>query len=151
MNIRFLRHAQSIYNESKLDFPDCPLSDTGIKQAKELSGNYDLVIVSNLQRSQNTLTYSAITYKQKIVCELIREVVVDLSDTLVTEFFVSESIDSVQFRIQNFMQYLKSIQSQSVLIISHKDFLQNLTGKTLQNAESLYCIFDKDTEKLNIL
>ena len=56
--LHFLRHAESVYNanqENKMF--NCGLTDKGILQASQLTGDYDLVIVSPLKRTSDTLKY----------------------------------------------------------------------------------------------
>lgn len=59
--IYFCRHAESFENIGNTRY-DSPLTDEGVKQAKLLEGDFDLVIVSHLRRTQETLQYSNITY-----------------------------------------------------------------------------------------
>ncbi len=147
MFVEFLRHAESIYNESQIDIADCPLSQNGIQQAKKLTGNYEFVIVSPLQRSQETLNNSQITYNKLVVCNFIREVVVDISDTLSGETFQPENVETVVSRESQLKCFLTKHEQDyaSILIVSHKDFIKHLLGVTLQNAQSQNCMFDVDT------
>ena len=74
--IFFIRHGESLHNADpvKHDGIRNPgLSDLGKKQAAQLSGTSDLIIVSPLKRTLETLQFSKIKSKKIISCILFRE------------------------------------------------------------------------------
>lgn len=64
-----IRHGQPDRTYSS----DPPLSDVGIQQAKELSGEFELIIVSPLRRAMETYTQSNIAGKRVMMTDLARE------------------------------------------------------------------------------
>ena len=60
MNITVMRHAQSTHNASGDNSWNVGLTEEGRLQAREVSGEYDLVICSTLRRAQQTLEFSSI-------------------------------------------------------------------------------------------
>lgn len=126
-----MRHATSIYNQTKADIIDCELSQDGIKQASQLTGHYDLVITSPLKRSIQTLEYSQITYNERKVLDLIREYKTDKCDFLEGELIIKESEEDLKKRLDIFKDFVDYIiiKYNTILIISHADFIWYFTSK----------------------
>ncbi len=130
-----MRHATSVYNQYNDDIIDCELSEDGIKQASELTGHYDLVITSTLKRSIQTLEYSQITYNEKLLLDMVREHKTDICDFLEGEPIIKETKEELKERIdlfRDFINYL-ALKYQSILIISHADFIWHLTSKEIED------------------
>lgn len=137
----FLRHAQSLGNLGHIIL-NPPLSEKGIEQASKLYGYYDVVIVSELRRTKETLDNSSIKYEHLIISPLINEVkmgyiteCVSLSDCYI------ESMENVDNRIELFIKLLNDIWDNfdNILVISHAEFIKRFTKSYnyLNNAESI--------------
>lgn len=140
--IHLARHAQSLFNIGQSTKPDCSLSEQGKKDAKTLlQGEYDIVICSNLRRSQETLNHSSVKYGKMIVSPLCREMKNASCDFLEDEKQVQETEEEVHKRIKEFQRFLKLLVSthtpKKVLIISHSTFIHRMTGQFLRNCQKL--------------
>jgi broad specificity phosphatase PhoE len=142
--ITLVRHGESECNVGifKLD-PD--ITENGRMQAKNLSGEYDLVIISNLARTRQTLQYSKITYKELIVSDLCREYRGGhIGDHVLGEEIFTEGIASLYERVIKFREFVKSLMNthQRILVISHGIFISYFTGiqRVLDNCESMLCV-----------
>jgi broad specificity phosphatase PhoE len=141
MEVTFLRHAQSVFNRDHVSGKNCPLTDVGIQQAEQITGDYDVIICSILKRARETLQYSQLTAKKLHFTDLCREVRVDPGDFLEDEDETKvETEQEVQTRIKDFKQYLKEKvePGQNVLVICHRDFIHAIGNKQhreLKNAE----------------
>jgi len=126
MKVKFIRHAQSEFNVG-INKKDPNLTDFGKMQALILEGEYDLVIVSPLKRTKQTLECSRIKYKHLVEMNDCRE----YSDGAICnsredEDF-SESHDEFIRRVNRFKSDLRNIIEkegyQSVAVISHACFM----------------------------
>lgn len=145
MKVYCLRHAESIFNATGTSEKDCDLTEKGKGQASLIKEHYDIVICSTMKRACQTLDNSQITYGKLIFTDLCREKRVDICDFLECEDEQDiESDAELEFRIKKFLCFLRSQVSSfnRVLIISHRDFIYELSNKeyTLGNAE--LCYFD---------
>ena len=70
--VDILRHGESEGNVG-INKPDPALTERGRSQAGQVTGEWDLVVLSPLRRAQETLTYSGIKYRWMVTCELCRE------------------------------------------------------------------------------
>ena len=133
MKVRFLRHAESVFNANLTSEKDCELTEKGKQQASEVEGDYDLIICSIMKRTCLTLDHSKLNYGRLVFTDLCREKRVDVCDYLPHEEEIKETEEELQKRIQHFLYFLKSQAStySNVLVISHGDFIHNL-GKKLQ-------------------
>ena len=132
MEVTFLRHAQSVFNRDHVSGKNCPLTDVGIQQAEQITGEYDVIICSILKRAKETLQYSQLTAKKLYFTDLCREVRVDPGDFLEDEDETKiETEQEVKKRIQLFKQYLKEKvdPGQKVLVICHRDFIHAIGNK----------------------
>lgn len=142
MKVKFLRHAESIFNATGTSEKDCDLSEKGKQQASEIKDHYDLVICSTMKRACSTLDHSDLTYGHLIFTDLCREKKVDICDFLPHEDeTVLETEEELEKRIRSFLYFLKSQASkhQNILIISHRDFIHAIgkgTQPAPQNAET---------------
>lgn len=132
MKVTFLRHAQSLYNQNNTSDKDCDLSDYGIEQAqaKDVSGNYDIVICSVMKRAQRTLQLSAIKYNSLIITELCREYKSTIGDFLHGEEYTLELIETFGKRINEFKDFLKQFEGKNILVVCHGDFMYCLNSFT---------------------
>lgn len=132
MKVRFLRHAESIFNANLTSEKDCDLTEKGKQQASEVSEHYDIVICSIMKRTCQTLDNSTITYGRLIFTDLCRENKQDICDFLPHEDeTLKETEEQLQNRIKTFTYFLKSQVSpyNNVLVISHGDFIHTFGGK----------------------
>ena len=117
--------------------------ETGRQQAATLTGHYPLVLVSPLQRARQTLLYSdysRITYDRVEVSDLVREQRVDACDFLVGEELHVESDEELMHRGDQLLQRLRRSPYESVLVISHCEFICSLTGESPLNGHSVHLV-----------
>lgn len=151
----FLRHASIPENELGINGSrtDSPLSEKGIKEAKELvtalsKHNYDLIIVSPLRRTRQTIQPYFDSLKQRptaLVDQLTIErdlgdftntrsgdgkIPADISaqgkDKTAWQPKGGESTVQVGYRAQQFLEEIKKRKEKSVLICAHQNFLRCL-------------------------
>lgn len=135
--IRLIRHAESTFNQCGDQSRDVGLSDHGQIQAKQLTGQFDLVICSTLKRARQTLDLSQITYKNIIFTDLCREVLDgNLADLYNGETIHIENDIDLKLRIQQFNQLLQDLLTRypTIAVISHYTFLHWLCGYYFKNA-----------------
>ena len=122
----FLRHAQSEGNIG-LNKKNPNLTSFGYSQAKEVAGEYDLVICSTLARAQQTLSSSRIQYRSLILSDLCRE----FRQGHVSEYFdyedeKPESYSELKQRIEELKDLIRSKFNPNctrILVISHAFFI----------------------------
>jgi len=132
--IHFMRHAQSTFNKFRDQSRDCEITDEGKMMSAKISGDYDYVIISPLNRTRLTLENSSIKYKNLIVSELCREKRDSNCDFLEGEEIIKETKEEVNIRIIKLRKLLDTLNGK-ILIISHGVFGYHLTGKSLGNCE----------------
>jgi broad specificity phosphatase PhoE len=139
MKITFLRHAQSLFNKWLISEKDCDITEEGKYQVCDLSGEYDVIVISCLRRTHQTLLESQIKGKRILLTDLCREKRTDICDFLPGEDEKDlESTDELKVRIELFKEYLRreTLPEEKVLVISHGDFIWTATGGEYpQNAE----------------
>jgi broad specificity phosphatase PhoE len=140
---RWARHAESEANRLGADAvgKDSCLSDLGRQQAQTLTGHYDVVIVSSLRRSRETLEHSQCTYGQLIVSDLCREMLGgSVSDYLDHEDHktLRETPRQGKQRYGAFVRKCKELTDKglNVLVITHYCFVAMHTGHRLSNTHS---------------
>jgi len=151
MEVYLLRHAESEYNIDSVnnDFIDCSLTMNGQQQAKALDlsqHSFDLILCSPLRRCRQTVDHSLLlqssSHTKLEICFLLREQVKAKCDFLEgeeTEVLQEETEESVEKRVHELNEYLKTLKStnipnyKKVLLVSHADFLWNLTSYTVEN------------------
>lgn len=145
MKVDILRHAQSLFNLYLTSEKDCDLSPYGKLQAAEVEGAYDVIILSCLRRTHQTLLYSKIRGRRLIITDLCREKRSDICDFLPGEDETKkESVEELGNRIDCFKEFLRNQcrPEESVLVVSHGDFIWNATGgKYPENAELRSWVF----------
>lgn len=132
MKVTFLRHAESIFNVFLHSEMDCDLSKKGIDQARALEGDYDVIILSCLRRTHQTLLYSRLTAKRILMTHLCREQQKDICDYMCGEDDSHrETEEELALRIDSFKDYLRREvkPGERVLVISHGDFIDCATGR----------------------
>jgi broad specificity phosphatase PhoE len=119
--IHFCRHGESLGNIAVFHGPDSPLSSNGREQAKLLSGHYDLILISPLRRTLETLLYSGITYDKVSIDYSLRERIFGRTDLLPNEELKVESDHDFWRRTHEFTELLKqeTQKHQKILIIGH--------------------------------
>jgi broad specificity phosphatase PhoE len=138
-----LRHAESTSNSGENDCKDPHLTLKGIEQCKNVKGCYDLTIVSPLRRTQETLKYSSVTYKDIVTSDLCRERIFHIRDLKIIEqdSIQPENDSDYNNRVYQFKQYLHDIkcsnQYETVLIVTHAYFCASLGAYGIKNAEIL--------------
>lgn len=128
--VHFLRHGQSLFNIG-IQGPDPGLTDEGKRQASMVSGEYDLVIVSGFLRTIETLEHSKIKYRERIICELCREIKGESScDYKHGEDTTPESGYDLTQRTIAFRRLLEKLLPgyPRILVISHACFMQFFLG-----------------------
>jgi broad specificity phosphatase PhoE len=132
MTIWLIRHAQSLFNAQGLMVHDVALSPDGHQQAQKVNGHVDLVIISPLRRTHQTLSSSQITYDRLIVSDLCREFRNgSITDILEGETQLIETLEDAQSRIEQFKTFLQECAKKykHICVISHHGFLCVLTGR----------------------
>lgn len=132
MKVTFLRHAESVFNVFLHSEMDCDLSLRGIQQARSLEGEYDVIFISCLRRTHQTLLYSHLTAKRIVMTPLCREQRKDICDYMPGEDDgIKESEEELALRIDSFKDFLRREckPGERVLVISHGDFIDCATGR----------------------
>jgi broad specificity phosphatase PhoE len=141
MRVTFLRHTESEFNSDPSSTTrDCPLTEFGRQQAAALTGHYPLVLVSPLLRAQQTLQHSRITFDRAEVSHLVREHRVDACDFLVGEELLVETDEELMHRGDQLLRRLRHLPYDSVLVISHCEFICSLTGESPLNGHSVHLV-----------
>ena len=144
MSITLLRHCQSLYNEdhNKCEYlRNLDLSNYGQEIAKTLDGHYNLVIISHMKRTINTLKLSSITFDDIEINPICREHKKHISDFTDTEDAILEDYNTFSKRVLRFREYLDSVIDSrpniNILIIGHGGFFKELS-KSLENPISYF-------------
>lgn len=127
-----MRHAESLANIGKCCGYNSELSELGIKQATNLYGEYDLVIMSPLKRCIQTLAYSKIKYNNVEINHLVREVMRRKESFLENEKIIYETDEDVSIRIKKFKKLLQNY-SGKILVVTHSHFIWHLTSKMIDD------------------
>jgi broad specificity phosphatase PhoE len=139
MKVDIIRHAQSLFNKYLISEKDCDLSEEGIVQAEAIQAIYDVVVLSPLRRTHQTLSFSGIKTRRILLTDLCREKRTDICDYLVGEDETQkETVEEVKVRIELFKEFLRREikEGQKVLVVSHGDFIWTATGGAYpENAE----------------
>ena len=144
-----LRHAESIANATrwKVCDVDTDLSEKGIEQAKQVTGEFDLVLVSPMKRARRTVELSQIKYKEIRVVHDAREQRYTITDLLEGEDYkIPESKEAMAERVKNLKKELREEVStgKKILLATHSVLIRVLTssdpvtrqgGIRVQNAE----------------
>ena len=136
--VDLIRHAQTDFNIKKdLVTKDISINQTGVEQCIDLehNKNYDVVICSPMKRCQETLSHiRGITFNKVIYSELCREHKIKNCDFLVDEDETQlETEEQLLERVGKFKSFLTDFQNQSVLIVSHGDFIWYFTSKLVND------------------
>jgi broad specificity phosphatase PhoE len=135
-DIYILRHCQSEFNANhNSETRDCLLTVMGVKQALDLSHPvvFDVVYVSPLSRSKQTLELSGINYRDVVICHLLREIKIDWCDFFNDEDIHLESDDDFRDRLVEFKSWFQKElcfrYPRNVLLVGHADFFHHMTEK----------------------
>lgn len=129
MTVYLIRHAQSKYNAFGTMRPDIELSEYGKEQAKSLTGNPKLVILSPLKRARQTLEHSNIKYDNLMVSDLCREKCDDnIINHFDTEAPYAETELQIEDRIRKFLDLLEEQRKihDEIWVITHGIFISYL-------------------------
>ena len=145
VTITLIRHAESAFNvleESKcsdrqnVSLLDCALTPQGIEQCNALSLQFDLLLVSPLQRCQQTLQHSNIGYANCVVLHILREYKTDICDFRENEAIIYETEPDIIGRIEATKDVLEWIIANntelcSIGLVGHHDFFWYLTSEII--------------------
>jgi broad specificity phosphatase PhoE len=159
MKLYLTRHAQAEHNVKSIlnndPSVDNNLTDLGIEQAKKLSKslkgiNLDAIYISELPRTRQTAEYlEQYSEVPVIVDKRINENVSGYEgqsrdeyvkvfnaslDKWNTKFNDGESLAEVRLRVENFLNYLKAKDYESVLVVTHGYIIECIYG-ILNNAD----------------
>ena len=145
MSITLLRHCQSLYNEDHIKnkhLKNVSLSSKGKSMAKTLNGHYDIVLLSPMYRTVQTLKLSNITFDKLIIRTDIREY-----KQTTGSFFESEDStikeEHLVFkdRVFNFKLFLDDFKDLNILVIGHGLFFKELMSNKIEHFENgqFYC------------
>lgn len=129
--ITFIRHAESYHNYYKkygfnIDqnkLIDCGITNFGKTQAKKLNQQFDILLVSPLKRTKETLIFSNIKADKIIYEELFRERRLDICDFKEDEDIIVETEDEFLIRVNKAKYFLKNINYKNIGVITHSDFI----------------------------
>jgi broad specificity phosphatase PhoE len=136
--LTLIRHAESIYNyklakgQVLQGLEDCGLTKNGIKQAKSLTGSYDIVFLSPMKRCVETWQHSKIKTNCVITCPLLREYKQDICDFFIGEPQIKETESELLNRIENIKQYLSRYKNNKCCVITHGDLIFYMTAKKIK-------------------
>ena len=136
--VTFLRHCQSTFNANGDPTRNCGLTACGIESAKQIKGEYDVVLCSPLLRARQTLDWSQIKYGSVHFLESLREIrdgnPINLY-SLESDNQLHESGDQIIARVNAAKSTILSFSKDGarVLVISHYTFLYALTGRGFSN------------------
>lgn len=136
MKIRLIRHAESTWNALGDTSNNVPTTENGKNQAKNLSGEYDLVVCSTLRRARETIDNSNIKYKKIIFTDLCREHFDgNPSNYFSLEEHKKESQEELLQRTEEFKCFVGKLMKDNykICVITHYGFLQKMTGFRFNN------------------
>jgi len=136
----FLRHAESVFNETGYSGYDAPITRRGAVRASELTGDYDYVMVSTMLRARETFARSAITSPSVEFSTLCRERMIETPCNMMSgETGVAETEEDFLFRMQMLRSFLKrkSATCQRIRICCHHKVMRELVGVDAENCESV--------------
>lgn len=142
-SIRFIRHAESTFNNGKeLNKANVDITMKGVMQAKQLEGDYDLIICSTMKRARQTLDSSKITYNDIIFTYLCREYNITPGHPAnqYSHTEKPETLEEANERRKLFIELLKDMSKtyKRIAVVSHHGFIRSITGESLNNAGSSY-------------
>lgn len=132
MKVTFVRHAESVFNKYLTSGKDCDLTAVGRDQAAKLEGKYDVIVLSCLRRTHQTLLYSQLKASRILITDLCREKRVDICDFLLHENEANkESDEELAHRIDCFKEFLRREvrPEETCAVITHGDFIHAATGR----------------------
>lgn len=154
MKLRLIRHCESEHNAlaarglPTTGLEDCGLTARGVEQAREISGEYDAILLSPMRRCIETFRYSNLTADRLVTTPLLREYRQDVCDFFEGEPKVKETEPEVLDRIETLKQFIKGYEGLKVCCITHGDLVFYWTakkidgewfGQHLANGESIEC------------
>jgi broad specificity phosphatase PhoE len=132
-SIYVMRHALRPDGWSDLD---CPISEEGKRQARNIQWSCDVAVVSNLCRTKQTLESSRVVVQEKIIeTDLCREYMggsrPDYTDTDLKQNGGKLKVETRQEfaeRLQRFREFLADLATKhkSILVVSHGVFISAL-------------------------
>jgi broad specificity phosphatase PhoE len=106
MGIWLIRHAQSTHNAYGVIEYDVGITDHGKNQANAIVGHANLVIISNLKRTKETLENSKITYDNLIISTMCREHMNGCITNFIEGETKTETWQELSERINKFKEFL---------------------------------------------
>ncbi len=128
VKVTIIRHAQSKFNaglcKNDAELRNCSLTNFGKQQASKLNQNFDILIVSKLRRAIETYKNSDISAEKIIFSHLVREQKEGNSlNYLEGEDIIPETPDEVKKRAIATKEFIKTLNSDNIGIISHYTFI----------------------------
>ena len=140
--VHLLRHAQSEANccTGILMKNDVGITDVGKEQAAQVSGDFDLVVISPMRRCHETLENTQITYKDIVVDEDAREMKMFPSDFKEGEEGIPETHAEMVERVTRLRKRLTDLSSDGkrVLLVAHYNTILYLTSESQMDGLRLY-------------
>lgn len=149
-SVVLIRHCESRFNRyGELD-KDAKLTEEGKIMAKELKGNFDLIICSNLTRAKETLLHSNLVAGEIVFTDLCREFRHgNLADYLPGEtskeennsnlILADETQEMFDNRLNLFKQEIRNYSKKynNIAVITHHGVIYRLTGYNVHNCGSI--------------
>jgi len=152
MKAYFVRHGQSIFNqEERHQFPDTPLSDTGLMQAKAIASRFtniplELIVASPFTRALQTaqaiekiksvpLIQNSLLVERKLPTayrgqlhsdpelQKIRTIINEHIDDPLWHFSDEENFADLHLRAKSALKLISSQKEQSIAVVTHGYFL----------------------------
>ena len=129
MRVTFIRH-QKCYNlnpDGTMNYMrvNPPLTPEGIEGAKQLSGNYDLIILSPMSRCLETFIYSSIQ-GQRVVKDVFREWMQCPGDFRQHDPHTryAEAEDEFKQRVSQGMEFLQNLHLDDICVVTHSEWIK---------------------------
>jgi broad specificity phosphatase PhoE len=128
VKVTIIRHAESKFNaglcKNDDELRNCALTNNGKQQASKLNQNFDILVVSKLRRAIETYKNSNIGAEKVIFSHLVREQKEHHSlNFLEGEDIIPETPNELKQRAQAAKEFIKTLDSDNIGIISHYSFI----------------------------
>jgi len=138
--VHFLRHAESTHNASKgeVEQVDADLSPLGEEQAREVKGEYDLVLCSPLRRTKRTVELSQLKYNEIKYLTDLREVRFTSAELMEGEnYALPETTENASERVRRLKEQLKKELSsgRNILVATHSAIVRFITSANLDGGD----------------
>lgn len=148
--IRFIRHGETESNVGNVT-RDSKLTHRGRVMARELSGEYDLVVLSTMWRTHETFKESKIQARRVIYLDDLRECLDNNPDNsrVQEDPSLHETTSEMIKRIQRAKEFIEELLPlyPRICIIGHGVILGYLTQVRYRNCQSVELTWDQFREK----